>query len=101
MSTPTGPATPPPAPKTVFCKKLKKELPALTFRPYPGPFGERIRNEISAQAWKMWTETAKMLLNEYRLSLASPEAQKFLFEQAEKFFFGDGAAPQAEFKPKK
>ena len=50
-------------------------------------------------AWKMWTEVAKMILNEYRLNLASPEAQKFLFEQAEKFFFGPGAALPPDYVP--
>ena len=98
MSTATGPA----APKMVFCKKLQKELPALTFKPYPGALGERIKSEISAQAWKQWTDMAKMLINEYfrGVAIVDPAAQKFLLEQAEKFFFGEGAAPPAEFKPK-
>jgi Fe-S cluster biosynthesis and repair protein YggX len=92
---------PPPKPgaRMVKCVKLQRELPALTFKPYPGQLGERIYNEVSVQAWKMWTDTAKMILNEYRLNLASPEAQKFLFEQADKFFFGPGAALPPEFVP--
>ena len=99
MST-TGDAKPAPAPRMVQCKKLGKELPGLTYKPYNNALGQRIYDEISEQAWKMWVETAKMLLNEYRLNLALPQSQKFLFEQAEKFFFGEGAAPPPEFKPR-
>jgi len=99
MST-TGEATKAPGPRMVMCAKLKKELPGLTWKPYNNALGQRIFDEVSEQAWKQWVETAKMLLNEYRLNLALEQSQKFLFEQAEKFFFGEGAAPPPEFKPK-
>ena len=33
--------------KTVLCKKLKKELPALGMPPMPGPKGIEIMNTIS------------------------------------------------------
>jgi Fe-S cluster biosynthesis and repair protein YggX len=95
------PPEPPPKPgaRMVKCVKLGKELPGLTFKPYPGDLGKRIYDQVSAQAWKMWTDFAKMLLNEYRLNLASPEAQKFLFQQAEAFFFGPGAQLPPDYTP--
>lgn len=95
------PPDPPPKPgaRMLKCLKFGKELPGLGFKPYPGELGQRIYDNISAQAWKLWTEQAKMILNEYRLNLASPEAQKFLFQQAEAFFFGPGAALPAEYVP--
>jgi Fe-S cluster biosynthesis and repair protein YggX len=99
MST-TG-STPPAGPRMVRCRKLGKELPGLTFKPYNNALGQRIYDEISEQAWKMWVDMAKMLLNEYRLNLAMESSQKFLFEQAEKFFFGEGAAPPPEYRPEK
>jgi Fe-S cluster biosynthesis and repair protein YggX len=83
----------------VMCKKFGKLMPAMTWKPYNNALGQRIYDEVSQDAWKMWTETAKMILNEYRLNLASPEAQKLLFEQCEKFFFGPGAQLPPEYTP--
>ena len=40
-----------------------------------------------------------MLLNEYRLSPIDPKARKFLEEQMDKFFCGDGGETPPEFKP--
>ena len=50
----------------VFCKKLQRELPGLETPPWPGELGQRIYDNISADAWKMWEERMKMILNEYR-----------------------------------
>ena len=52
--------------------------------------GTRIMNEISREAWQMWLEAAKMIINEYRLNLATPEAQEIIAEQMENYLFGDG-----------
>jgi Fe-S cluster biosynthesis and repair protein YggX len=38
----------------------------------------------------MWVEHMKMLMNEYRLNLGTKEAQEFLLEQMEQYFFGAG-----------
>jgi Fe-S cluster biosynthesis and repair protein YggX len=40
-----------------------------------------------------------MLINEYHLSLADPKSQEFLKTEMEKFFFGEGSAPPADFVP--
>jgi Fe-S cluster biosynthesis and repair protein YggX len=40
-----------------------------------------------------------MLLNEYRLQPWLPQAQQFLVEQMEEFFFGSGSGLPAEFVP--
>ncbi len=40
-----------------------------------------------------------MLINENRLSPMDPKARKFLEEQMEKFFFGDGIAPPPDYRP--
>jgi Fe-S cluster biosynthesis and repair protein YggX len=72
---------------------LKKELPALNEVPFEGhPLGQRIYENVSQDAWKMWVEHMKMLMNEYRLNLGTKEAQEFLFAQMEQFFFGQGVS---------
>ena len=48
--------------RTVFCKKLQRELPGLDSPPWPGDLGQRIYDNISTDAWKMWEERMKMIL---------------------------------------
>ena len=43
--------------------------------PWPGELGKRIYDNVSAQAWKMWEDRMKMILNEYRLMPWQKEAQ--------------------------
>jgi Fe-S cluster biosynthesis and repair protein YggX len=40
-----------------------------------------------------------MLLNEFRLQPWTPEAQQFLVEEMEKFFFSEGSAEPKDFVP--
>ena len=47
----------------VFCQKLQKTLPGLDAAPWPGALGQRIYEHISAEAWHMWEERMKMILN--------------------------------------
>ncbi|MDX2266617.1 MAG: oxidative damage protection protein [Bryobacter sp.] len=86
--------------RMVQCAKLKQALPGLKEIPFDGhPLGERIYQEVSAEAWKQWVEHMKMLMNEYRLNLGNPEAQQFLLDQMEKYFFGEGAEKPPEYVP--
>lgn len=83
----------------VFCVKLQKELPALKEVPFDGhPMGQRIYDNVSLEAWKQWVEHLKMLMNEYRLNLGTQEAQQFILDQMEKYFFGEGSAAPPDFK---
>jgi Fe-S cluster biosynthesis and repair protein YggX/rhodanese-related sulfurtransferase len=77
--------------KVVECVKFGKALPGLKRRPMPGELGERIFQKVSADAWELWAEHAKMLINEYRLNPSDPRAQELLVQQCEQFFFGEGA----------
>ncbi len=86
--------------RTVFCAKLQKELPALEEAPWPGELGKRIYDSVSAQAWKMWEERMKMILNEYRLMPWQKEAQQLMAKQMEDFFFGGNEALPPEYKPR-
>jgi len=83
----------------VQCVKLQKLLPGLDAPPWPGELGKRIYDNVSAQAWKMWEERQKMILNEYRLMPFQKEAQELLRRQMEDFFFGESAALPPGYVP--
>jgi Fe-S cluster biosynthesis and repair protein YggX len=75
--------------RTVFCAKLKRELPGLDKPPFPGQLGQRIYEHISQQAWSMWPGQERILMNHYGLNMADPNARKLLMDQMEEFFFGE------------
>ena len=83
----------------VNCVKMKRELEGLDKPPYPGDLGQRVFENVSKEGWAEWLKHQTMLLNEYRLSPIEPKARKFLEEQMDKFFFGDGGETPPEFKP--
>lgn len=85
--------------RMVNCVKLKKEAEGLDRPTYPGELGKRIYEGVSKEAWQMWIKQQTMLLNEYRLSPIDPKARKFLEEQMDKYFFGDGHVTPPDFKP--
>ncbi len=77
--------------RMVFCVKFGRQMPGLERPPWKGELGKRIYENVSREAWRMWIEYSKMLLNEYRLNPLDPSTQKFLEERMEEFFFGEGA----------
>lgn len=83
----------------VNCVILKKEAEGLDRPPYPGEIGQRILENASKEAWKMWMKQQTMLMNENRLSPMDPKHRKFLEEEMEKFFFGDGSEKVEGFTP--
>lgn len=86
----------------VFCVKFQKDMRGLDEAPFDGhPLGQRIYDNVSKDAWKMWVEHMKMIMNEYRLNLGTKEAQEFLLKQMEEFFFGSGSALPPGFVPQK
>jgi len=85
--------------RMVNCVKLGKEAEGLDRPTYPGDLGKRIFDNVSKEAWQQWVQQQTILINEYRLSPIEPKARKFLEEQMEKFFFGDGADTPSEFVP--
>jgi len=83
--------------RTVHCVKLDKEAEGLKVPPYPGDLGQRIFENVSQEAWQQWLAHQTMLINEYRLTPIEPKARKFLEEEMEKYFFGEGSAKPKEF----
>jgi len=91
-----------PGARKVFCAKFQREMEGLDEVPFEGhPLGRKIYDNISKEAWKMWVEHMKMLMNEYRLNPLDPNSQKVMEEQMEQFFFGEGARlPEGYVAPK-
>lgn len=85
--------------RMVNCIKLGKEAEGLERPVYPGELGQRIYDNVSKEAWQLWMKQQTILINEYRLSVIDPKARKFLEEEMEKFFFGEGSEAPAEFTP--
>ena len=83
----------------VNCVILKKEAEGLDRAPYPGEIGQRILENVSKEAWKMWMKQQTMLMNENRLSPMDPKHRKFLEEEMEKFFFDEGSATVDGYTP--
>ena len=86
--------------RMVNCVKLKREAEGLDFPPYPGELGKKLFLGVSKEAWKLWLEHQKMLVNENRLNLSDQRARKYLEEQMERHFFGEGADAAAGYVPK-
>jgi Fe-S cluster biosynthesis and repair protein YggX len=101
---PTKPAASMPAKpgqRIVHCVKFDKDMPGLERIPWKGEMGKRVFENVSADAWKLWIEYSKMLMNEYRLNPLDPQSQKIMEEQMEQYFFGEGAKlPEGYVAPK-
>ena len=85
--------------RTVQCVKVQKPLPGLDTPPWPGDLGKRVFENVSKEAWKLWEERMKMILNEYRLMPFQKEAQEIVAKHMDDFFFGEGSALPPDYKP--
>ena len=81
---------------------VHKESQQLDQPPFPGELGEKIFNNISAEAWDLWINHQTMLINEKRLNMMDMTARTYLQEQMGKFLSGeqydaaDGYVPPSE-----
>jgi Fe-S cluster biosynthesis and repair protein YggX len=85
--------------RLVQCVKLNKELPGLDNLPIEGEIGQKVYDNVSKEAFKMFLEHFKMIINEYRLDLTNPATDKVFEEQMEEYFFGGGAQLPDEYVP--
>ena len=85
--------------RRVNCSRLKQEAEGLERPTYFGELGQRIFENVSKQAWQEWLKHQTMLINEYRLTPVDPKARKFLEQEMEKFFFGEGSSAPEGFVP--
>ena len=86
MSGRDGDAT---ASRLVFCRRHRRELPGLDAPPLPGPVGQDIFENVSAQAWREWQQLQTMLINERHLALVDRQARAYLREQMRRFLAGE------------
>ena len=77
--------------RMVNCAKLGRELPGLERQPFPGPLGERIFENVSAEGYALWQPHMTIMINHYGLNPADPETRKMLRKEMEDFFFGENA----------
>lgn len=87
--------------RMVQCVKLGKQAEGLDEPPFDSPLGQKIFDTVSKEAWAQWQEHMKILLNEYRLQPWKPEAQEFIVEQMNAYFYGQGVALPQEWSPDK
>ena len=84
--------------KTVFCKKLQKDLPAMTVPPMPGPKGKELMETISNDAWEAWKSHQTTLINVKHLDLSKADDRAWLLDQMEKFFNNEEVEHASGFK---
>ncbi len=84
--------------RLVKCRKFGKELPGLEKPPFPGEIGQKIFNEVSAEAWSAWRDDLQIkVLNEYRLNMANPKDYQILVDQMLTFLnLKDGVVAEVE-----
>jgi Fe-S cluster biosynthesis and repair protein YggX len=85
----------------VFCVKFQREMPGLDEPPFDSPLGQRIYDNVSAEAWKLWGDYCKMVLNEYRLNPANRSDQEVILKYMEDYFFGEQSAFPPGYVPPK
>jgi N-acetylglutamate synthase-like GNAT family acetyltransferase/Fe-S cluster biosynthesis and repair protein YggX len=83
----------------VNCIKLGREAEGLDLPPMPGEMGRKLYENVSKEAWQQWIKLQTMIINENRLSLADAQHRKYLAEQVQKHFFGDGADQVGGYVP--
>ena len=84
--------------KTVFCKKLQKELPAMTIPPMPGKKGRELMETVSLEAWEAWKSHQTTLINEKHLDLSKDKDRQWLLVQMEKYFNNEEVEQASGFK---
>ena len=85
--------------RMVQCVKLGRQAEGLDEPPFDSPLGQKIFENVSKEAWQLWQDHMKILLNEYRLQPWRKEHQEFIVQQMEQYFFGTGAQLPEEYKP--
>ncbi len=76
--------------RIVDCIKLGKSAEGLASAPWPGELGQKLYDQVSAEAWQEWLRQQTILINEYKLNPLDAEHKRYLANQMEAYFFGDG-----------
>ena len=84
--------------RMVDCIKLGSQAEGLDFQPWPGDLGAKIFDNVSKEAWQEWLRQQTILINEYKLNPLDADHKKYLAEQMEAYFFGDGIVMPDQWK---
>lgn len=87
--------------RVVDCVKFGKKMEGLAKPPLKGEVGQKIFDQVSKEAWRMWLEHSKMLINEFRLDLLSEHGQRIWMDELDKYFWGEGSQLPPDFVPQK
>lgn len=85
--------------RMVQCVKLGHEAEGMDRAPIKGELGQRLFDNVSKEAWKLWIAHSTMLINELRLDFNDTKAQKIWLTECEKFFYGEGSALPEGYVP--
>ena len=85
--------------RMVQCVKLGRELPGLDKTPFPGELGQRIYDNVSAEAYATWQPHLTNLITHYGLNPADPEVRQMLRKEMEAFFFGEESLQSTDLTP--
>ena len=83
---------------TVFGRKFKEDLPALTVPPMPGKKGQELLSSVSQKAWDEWKSHQTTLINEKRLDMSNPDNRLWLIKQMDAFFNNEAYEKESGFK---
>ncbi|HEX2971589.1 MAG TPA: Fe(2+)-trafficking protein [Tepidisphaeraceae bacterium] len=64
----------------VFCQRCHQIGPKLPARPFSNALGQRIQDNICQPCWREWITMGTKVINELRLPMSDPQAQK-VFDQ--------------------
>ena len=87
--------------RIVNCVVLKREAEGLDQPPHPGPLGQRIYENVSAEGWKQWLDRLTMIINENGLNTADTGSVALIEKHMVGFLFDEGdygSVPEG-FKP--
>ncbi|RLB62108.1 MAG: oxidative damage protection protein [Deltaproteobacteria bacterium] len=87
------------APRMVQCVKFGKPMEGLAKPPLKGEIGQKVFDQVSKEAWQMWIEHSKMVINEYRLDPMTEHGQQVWMAELDRYFWGEGAQLPPEFVP--
>ena len=76
--------------RKVHCVVLEREAEGLEFAPHPGPVGQRIYENVSAEGWNKWLERLTMIINENGLNTGDPQSVELIEKHMIGFLFGEG-----------
>ena len=69
------------------CKRCRKARPGLEDAPFSGELGARVQEDICVDCWKEWMAMSIKVINEFRLNMATPEAND-IYESNLREFLG-------------